>query len=93
MKFLASIKKGDKVTCSAQYTYDGKTHLASFVRTNTYDVISVSGDRVVIGKGSAVTAAVKASTLTVVGGNGKQTTKKTETKNVKPKKTTTKKVA
>lgn len=59
----ASIKKGDKVKVkSGAKTYDGKS-LASFVYSTTYDVLQVSGDRVVIGLGSAVTAAVKSSDL------------------------------
>lgn len=40
--------------------------LASFVYRNTYDVIQVNGDRVVIGQGRAVTAAVRLSDLTRV---------------------------
>lgn len=58
-----AIKVGDKVKCSAEYDVNG-THLASFVRQNTYDVIQVNGDRVVIGIGKAVTAAVDISKLT-----------------------------
>lgn len=68
----SSVSVGDKVTTTAEYDVNG-THLASFVRTNTYDVIQVGGknlpaSRIVIGKGSAVTAAVDISTLTVVSG-------------------------
>lgn len=68
-----SVSVGDKVTTTAEYDVNG-THLAPFVRTNTYDVIQVGGrnhpdSRIVIGKGSAVTAAVDVSTLTVVGGS------------------------
>lgn len=64
-----SFAVGDKVTCQANYTYDGKTHLASFVNTNTYEIIQVGGkglpdDRVVIGINGKVTAAVKMSELT-----------------------------
>lgn len=67
-----AVKVGDKVTTTATHTING-IRLASFVRSNTYDVIQVGGrnlpdNRVVIGKGSAVTAAVDVSTLTVVGG-------------------------
>jgi hypothetical protein len=67
----SSVKVGDKVTTTAVYDWNG-THLASFVRTTTYDVIQVGGknlspNRIVIGLGSAVTAAVDISTLTVVG--------------------------
>lgn len=68
-----AVSVGDKVTTNAQYEYTGKIHLASFVRSTTYDVIQVGGknlpaDRIVIGIGGAVTAAVKESTLTVVSG-------------------------
>ncbi len=60
----SSIKKGDKVRVkNGAKTYDGGG-LASFVYSTTYDVLEVSGDRVVIGIGSAVTAAVKMSDLT-----------------------------
>ena len=59
----ASIKKGDKVRVKkGAKTYTGGG-LASFVYSTTYDVLEVSGDRVVIGIGSAVTAAVKMSDL------------------------------
>ena len=66
---MASFNVGDKVKCSAEYTYDGKTHLASFVRVNTYEIIQIGGknlpdDRVVIGINGKVTAAVKMSELT-----------------------------
>src|SRR5690606_35049600 len=54
----ASIRVGDKVRVKyGASTYDGKS-LASFVYNTVYNVIQVNGDRVVIGKGSAVTAAV-----------------------------------
>ena len=53
-----TIRVGDKVRVKeGAKTYDGKS-LASFVYNTVYDVIQVNGDRVVIGKGSAVTAAV-----------------------------------
>ena len=52
---MARVKNGAKT-----YTGGG---LASFVYSTTYDVLEVSGDRVVIGIGSAVTAAVKMSDL------------------------------
>lgn len=52
------IKKGDKVKVKqGAKTYTGGS-LASFVYSTTYDVIEVNGDRVVIGKGNAVTAAI-----------------------------------
>lgn len=46
-------------------TYDGK-NLASFVYTTTYDVIQINGNRVVIGKGKEVTAAVHINNLILV---------------------------
>ena len=65
-----AIKVGDKVKTSATKDYNGR-RLASSVRKNTYDVIQVSGNRVVIGKGKAVTAAVKSSTITVISSKAK----------------------
>lgn len=67
-------KVGDKVTTNAEYTYNKEKHLASFVRKNVYSIIQIGGsglpkDRIVIGKGSMVIAAVKASTLTKVSGS------------------------
>lgn len=62
-----TIKKGSKVRVkNGAKTYDGGG-LAPFVYSTTYDVLEVSGDRVVIGIGSAVTAAVHSSNLTLVG--------------------------
>lgn len=62
-----TIKKGSKVRVkNGAKTYNGGG-LASFVYSTTYDVLEVSGDRVVIGIGSAVTAAVHSSDLTLVG--------------------------
>jgi len=43
-------------------TYTGGG-LASFVYSNTYDVIEINGDRVVIGKGKNVTAAININNL------------------------------
>lgn len=61
-----SVKVGDMVRVNAgALTYTGGK-LASFVYKNTYDVIQVNGDRVVIGKSRAVTAAVNMKDLTVV---------------------------
>ena len=51
------VKKGAK-------DYNGRT-LASFVFSTTYSVIQLSGDRVVIGEGKAVTAAVRLKDLTL----------------------------
>lgn len=53
-----------KVNAGAK-TYTGG-RLASFVYQKTYDVISINGDRVVIGVGNTVTAAVNKKDLTVV---------------------------
>ena len=86
MASVGSLKKGDKVKCSAQYDWNG-THLASFVRQNTYDVIQVGGKnlsdkRIVIGLGSAVTAAVDIKYLTKINkpkkSNGKNKVVKLE---------------
>ena len=52
------IKVGSKVKVKqGAKTYTGE-NLASFVYNTVYDVIQISGNRVVIGKGTAVTAAV-----------------------------------
>ena len=57
------IKVGDKVRVKkGAKTYDGKS-LASFVYNTVYDVIQVNGDRVVIGLGKAVTAAMHVKDL------------------------------
>lgn len=57
-----TIKKGDKVVFTGTKDYNGNA-LASWTKGATFDVIEVSSDRVVIGKGNAVTAAVKKSDL------------------------------
>ena len=60
------IQKGSKVRVnSGAKTYTGGG-LASFVYNNVYDVIQISGDRVVIGIGTAVTAAMNVKDLTLV---------------------------
>ena len=56
----------DKVKVNAGAKSYTNTRLASFVYNNTYEVISVSGDRVVIGVGKMITAAVHRKDLTVV---------------------------
>ena len=62
----SGIKVGDTVRVNkGAKTYDGQS-LASFVYDRDHKVSQVSGDRVVIGLGSAVTAAVKMSDLTKV---------------------------
>jgi N-acetylmuramoyl-L-alanine amidase len=61
-----AIKKGSKVRVKpGAKDYDGRT-LASFVYGQTYDVIRITGDRVVIGQGKVVTAAVRAKDLVLV---------------------------
>ena len=52
-----SIVKGCKVKFTGTKSYSG-IKLASWTKNSIFDVIEVSGDRVVIGKGTAVTAAV-----------------------------------
>lgn len=56
----AALKKGDRVKVLNAVTYDGKPFRTYF---DTYDVIQVSGARVVIGVGATVTAAVNAANL------------------------------
>lgn len=56
------ISKGDKVKFIGTKGYNGEK-LASWTTGSIFDVISVSGDRVVIGKGKSITAAVKKSDL------------------------------
>lgn len=53
----SAITKGCKVKFTGTKSYSGIA-LASWTKNSTFDVIEVSGDRVVIGKGTAVTAAV-----------------------------------
>lgn len=56
----ADLKKGDRVKVLNAVTYDGKPFRTYY---DTYDVIQVSGARVVIGVGATVTAAVNAANL------------------------------
>ena len=58
-----AIQKGDKVKVLKAITYTGGSFKAYH---STYDVIQVNGDRVVIGQGKTVTAAVNAANLQVV---------------------------
>ena len=51
------IYRGMRVRFTGTTSYSG-IHLASWTYNDIFDVIEVSGDRVVIGKGTAVTAAV-----------------------------------
>ena len=57
----ATFAKGDKVKVKNAVTYDGKSFKVYY---DTYDVIAVNGDRIVIGIGKTVTAAVNAKNLT-----------------------------
>ena len=65
----SAVKKALKVGSRVKVKKGAKTYtgggLARFVYTTVYDVIQAKGDRVVIGKGKAVTAAIKASDLIV----------------------------
>lgn len=54
------IKVGGKVKVLKPETYEGKVFITYY---DTYDVIQMNGDRVVIGIGKTVTAAVKSSNL------------------------------
>lgn len=54
---VSTIVKGCKVKFTGTKSYSG-INLASWTKNSIFDVIEVSGDRVVIGKGTAVTAAV-----------------------------------
>ena len=56
-KTSTAIVKGCKVKFTGTKSYSG-IKLASWTTNSVFDVIEVSGDRVVIGKGTAVTAAV-----------------------------------
>lgn len=53
----AQVRKGSKVMFTGTKSYSG-IKLADWTNGAIFDVIEVSGDRVVIGKGTAVTAAV-----------------------------------
>lgn len=55
-----TIKTGDKVKVTKNQAYNGGTFKLYY---DTYDVISLSGDRAVIGKGKTVTAAVNIANL------------------------------
>lgn len=71
MADVGSLKVGDKVTSRAMTDVNG-THLASFTRTTTYQVIQVGGKnlpdtRIVIGLNGQVTAAVDIQYLDKVG--------------------------
>lgn len=61
-----TIRVGSKVKVKAGAKDYNGVQLASFVYGRTYDVIQISGDRVVIGQGGQVTAAVSAKDLVLV---------------------------
>lgn len=54
-----ALRVGDKVTFTSAYDENG-THLAV---SGTYEVMQVNGDRIVVGRGGVVTAAVPAKNL------------------------------
>ena len=58
-----TISVGDKVKVTNAIQYDGSSFAVYF---DTYDVIEVSGDRVVIGQGSEVTCAINIKNITKV---------------------------
>ena len=64
----SSIKVGDKVTTTAEYSTNG-IHLAPAVRSTTYTVMSISGTSAVIGLNGVVTARVAINSLTKQGGS------------------------
>lgn len=59
------IEKGSRVRFTGTKSYSG-LKLASWTHNGVFDVIEVSGDRVVIGKGTAVTAAVNKADCVLV---------------------------
>lgn len=62
----ATLAVGAKVKVNAgAKTYTGGK-LASFVYQNTYDVLQIQGNRVVIGQGRAITAAIHRNDLTLM---------------------------
>ena len=63
IKPVDTIKKGCKVKVLEPITYNGKPFKAFY---SEYDVLQVSGNRVVIGKGTVVTAAVHKENLKVI---------------------------
>lgn len=85
-KTPTKIKVGDEVKVkSGAKDYNG-TGLADFVYENTYDVIEVSGERVVIGKGKAVTAAMDIDNLTLASTKVATQTPTTQTPTTKVEK-------
>lgn len=70
-KTNTTFKKGDKVKVKKAITYEGKTFTLYY---DNYDVLEVDGDRIVIGIGKTVVAALKASNLTKVTATSKKVT-------------------
>ncbi len=58
------IRVGDTVQVVNPITYNGQPFVAYY---STYNVIEVSGERIVIGRGSTVTAAVHSSSIAKIG--------------------------
>lgn len=64
-KPILTISKGNKVRMNGSKDYNGNS-LSSWVKGSIFDVIQVDGERIVIGKGNIVTAAVKKNDLTLI---------------------------
>lgn len=62
---MSKIIKGTKIRFTGTKSYSG-IKLADWTHNDIFNVIEVSGDRIVIGKGSAVTAAVHARDCEIV---------------------------
>ena len=69
----ASFSVGDIVTVTNPVDVNG----TSLATSGTYEVMEVSGNRIVIGRGGQVTAAIDASNLSKVGGGSVRTEKHT----------------
>ena len=73
----ADIKVGDKVKVLKAVQYNGETFKTYY---DTYDVIEVSGDRVVIGIGQTVTCAINKSNISKVGSTAGNVSHETDIK-------------
>lgn len=69
----STVKVGDKVKVKSGAKFYNGVQPASFVYKTIYTVLNISGDRVVIGIGTAVTGAVKISELEIVTSPSKAT--------------------
>lgn len=76
----AKFAKGDKVKVKKAVTYDGKSFAVYY---DTYNVMEVANDRVVIGVNGVITAAVKDTNLTKVSTTTKKAVKVGSTVKVK----------